>query len=242
MRVWAKVLAWTGVGLLGLGGLAFVIGPALFASVAYPLPQEYQQTVCQEAKNFNVEPKLLAGLIFAESRWNPKAQSSAGAVGLTQFIPSTARAVAERLDVSPFQPNDLKSNPKLAIKFGAYYLSDLVNRRYAGNKTKALIAYNGGGGAVIGYEQGYPFRGTLSYANKVISVGEMYQKIYGDWCNREGLPDLSAKTQNPTDLLKIISVTDFWRNLLFDRVIPSDDPQSSDSTNLDSFWKNLLGT
>ncbi|MDO8649819.1 MAG: transglycosylase SLT domain-containing protein [Candidatus Berkelbacteria bacterium] len=240
MRVWVKVLAWTGVSLLGLGVLLFVIGPALFASVAYPLPQEYQQTVCDEAKNFSVEPKLLAGLIFTESRWNPTAQSGAGAQGLTQFISGTAISVAKHLEVSPFQPSDLKRDPKMAIRFGAYYLGDLVNRRYGGNKTKALIAYNGGGGAVIGYEQGYPFKGTLAYANKVIAVGDMYEKIYGDWCSREDLPDLSAKSQNPTDLLKTINIADFWKNLFFNRDIPTNDPQSSGSINVDSFWKNLL--
>ncbi len=241
MRVWVRVLAITGVVLVGLGVLLFVIGPALFASVAYPLPKEYQQTVCDEAKNFNVEPKLLAGLIFTESRWNPTAQSGAGAQGLTQFISSTAISVAKHLEVSPFQPSDLKKDPKMAIRFGAYYLSDLVNRRYGGNKIKALIAYNGGGGAVIGYEQGYPFKGTLAYADKVIAVGDMYEKIYGDWCNHENLPDLSAKAQNPTDLLATINVGDFWKNLFFSRDIPQSKTDSSDSTNIDSFWKNLLG-
>ena len=239
MRAWVKALTWTGIGLLGLGLLLFIIGPALFASVAYPLPREYQQTVCDEAKNFNVEPKLVAGLIFTESRWNANAQSGAGAVGLTQFISSTARAVANRLGVSPFQPNDLKSNPKLAIRFGAYYIADLVGN-YGGNKTKALIAYNGGNGAVISYEQGYPFKGTLAYANKVLSTADMYEKIYGDWCSRANLPDLSAKAQNPVDLLSTISITDFWRNLLFNRDIPSGESESSTPTGLDIFWKNLL--
>ena len=239
MRVWVKVLAWTGIGLLGLGVLLFVIGPALFASVAYPLPQEYQQTVCDESKNFNIEPKLLAGLIFVESRWNPNAHSSAAAGGLTQFIPSTARAVAKRLGVEPFEPNDLKKKPELAIRFGAYYISDLIGN-YGGDITKALIAYNGGNGAVIGYEQGFPFKGTWDYQKKVRGTADMYEKIYGDWCSRAELPDLSAKAQNPTDLLKTINIADFWKNLFFNRDIPTNDPQSSGSINVDSFWKNLL--
>lgn len=244
MRRWAKVLAWTGVSLVGLGVLLFVLGPALFASVAYPLPQEYQQTVCDEAKNFNVEPKLLAGLIFTESRWNPTAQSGAGAQGLTQFISGTAISVAKHLGVSPFQPSDLKKDPKMAIRFGAYYLSDLVNRRYGGNKIKALIAYNGGGGAVIGYEQGYPFKGTLAYANKVIAVGDMYESIYGDWCNRAELPDLSAKPQNPTDLLTTINIGDFWKGLLSSEAVTTDGQPvtTNDSKTFDfgSFWQRLI--
>src|SRR3989344_8610415 len=101
MRAWTKVLAWTAVSLLGLVVLLFVLGPALFASVAYPLPQEYQQTVCDEAKNFNVEAEDLAALIHVESRWDPNAHSSAGAGGLTQFISSTAISTAKHLGVSP---------------------------------------------------------------------------------------------------------------------------------------------
>ena len=80
----------------------------------------------------------------------------------------------------------------------------------------------------------------MAYAAKVLSTADMYKKIYGDWCSRADLPDLSAKAQNSTDLLKTISVTDFWRNLLFNREIPTGDSQSSGTTNVDSFWKNLL--
>ncbi|MDP3992615.1 MAG: lytic transglycosylase domain-containing protein [bacterium] len=244
MRVWVKVLAWTGVGLVGLGVLIFVLGPALFASVAYPLPQEYQQTVCDEAKKYNLKPKLLAGLIFTESRWNPNAQSGAGAVGLTQFIPSTARAVAERLGVSPFQPSDLKTKPnELAIPFGAYYLNDLVNRRYGGDEMKGLIAYNGGGGAVYAYENGTPFGGTKAYATKVRNVGDMYEKIYGDWCSRAELPDLSAKPQNPTDLLTTINIGDFWKGLLSSEITTdsqTDSTNSSKSFDFGAFWQRLI--
>ena len=239
MRVWAKVLAWIGVGLLGLGILVFVLGPALFASVAYPLPQEYQKTVCDEAKLAGIEPKLVAGLIFVESRWNPNAHSSAGAIGLTQFMRPTAIGEAARLGISDFKPDDLITNPKLAIKFGADYLSRGINN-YGGDKKLALIAYNGGGGAVNAYKLNSPIGGTVAYAAKVLSTADMYEKIYGDWCSRADLPDLSAKAQNSTDLLKTISVTDFWRNLLFNREIPTGDSQSSGTTNVDSFWKNLL--
>lgn len=239
MRVWVKVLAWTGVGLVGLGVLLFVIGPALFASIAYPLPKEYQDALSKESLANNISPNFLAGLIFTESHWDPNARSGSGALGLTQFTQSTSRAVADRLNINPFQPNDLRTNPNLAIKFGAYYISDAINR-YEGDKRKALIAYNGGGGAVIGYERGYPFTGTLAYANKVLATETMYDKIYGQWWTRTNLPDLSAKSENPVDLLTNLSITDFWKNLLFNRDIPNTGESSGDS-GLSSFWKNLLG-
>lgn len=243
MRVWVKVLAWTGVALVGLGVLLYVLGPALFASVAYPLPQEYQQTVCDEAKNFNVEPKLLAGLIFVESRWKPTAQSGAGAQGLTQFISGTANSVAKTLKVENFTPSRLKTEPLLAIRFGAYYLGDLVNRRYGGNKLKALIAYNAGGGGVIAYEGGYSNVG-VGYAHKVLATADMYEKIYGDWCNRTELPDLSAKPQNPTDLLTTINIGDFWKGLLSNEAVTTDSQtdttDNSKSFDFGAFWQKLI--
>ena len=147
--------------------------------------------------------------------------------------------MAKRLGVEPFEPNDLKKNPELAIKFGAYYISDGI-KRYGGDERKALIAYNGGGGAVVGYERGYPFRGTLAYANKVLATETMYDRIYGEWWKRADLPDLSAKAQNPIDLLTTISLTDFWKNLLFTREISSGEEPTTNDSGLELFWKNLL--
>jgi len=238
MRRWVKVLAWIGVGLLGLGLILFVIGPALFASIAYPLPNQYQKALKDESLANNISPNFLAGLIYTESHWNPDARSGSGAQGLTQFTQSTARAVAGRLGVSPFQPNDLISNPNLAIKFGAYYISDAINR-YGGDKRKALIAYNGGGGAVVGFEKGFPFNGTVAYANKVLATEMMYDRIYGTWWSRTDLPELTAKSQNPVDLITVVPIGDFWKNLLFNRDLPSTASSPADSTN--SFWKSLLG-
>jgi len=240
MRVWTKVLVWTGVGLLGLIAALFIIGPALFASVAYPLPQEYQEALSRESQVYGISPNFLAGLIFVESRWNPNAHSSAAAGGLTQFIPSTARAVAKRLGVEPFEPNDLKKNPNLAIKFGAYYISDGI-KRYGGDKRKALIAYNGGGGAVVGYEKGYPFKGTLAYANKVLATETMYDQIYGEWWKRTDSSELTIKPQHPVDLLTTISLGDFWRNLLFNRDIPTGETETTNSPDFSTFWNNILG-
>jgi len=245
MRTWAKFLAWAGVSLVGIGVIIFVLGPALFASVAYPLPKEYQETLAKEATANNISPNFLAGLIFVESRWDPNAHSYAGAVGLTQFIPSTARSVASRLGVEPFSVSDLKTNPLLSIKFGAYYISDGINR-YGGDKRTALVAYNGGGAAVNAWRAGFPFRGTLAYAEKVLSVERMYDKIYGKWWDREQLPDLTAKSNNPIDLLTKVSITDFWKNLLStnEPTITESNPAveaNTESPDVNTFWQNILG-
>lgn len=244
MRAWAKVVAWIAVGLLGLGVLVFVLGPALFASVAYPLPPPYQKAICQESANYSISPSLLSGLIFVESRWDPTARSGSGAQGLTQFTQSTSIAVAARLGVSPFKPSDLISNPNLAIKFGAYYISGGISN-YNGDKKKALIAYNGGGGAEAAYEKGFPISGTVAYANKVLATADEYDKIYGNFCSRTDLPDFTAKAQNPVNLVTTLPVTDFWKTLLFNRDVASTSSSPAaaptPTTSPSSFWKNLIG-
>lgn len=232
-----RLLTWILVFALGLALIVFLIGPALFASVVYPLPTQYQEALKRESAAYNISPNFLSALIFTESRWNPNAESHAGAGGLTQFIDSTAYAVAKRLGISPFHPDDLKKNPELAIKFGAYYISDGINR-YGGDERLALIAYNGGGAAVNALRAGYPFGGTVAYANKVLSTEKIYDQIYGEWWKRENLPDLSPKPSSPADLITKIQITDFWRNLLFTREVPTTEEASTEDVS--GFWQNLI--
>lgn len=232
-----RVLVWVMVFLAGLGLVIFLIGPALFASVAYPLPTQHQEALKKYSLEYNISPNFLAGLIFTESRWDPKAESYAGAGGLTQFIDSTAVAVAKRLEVSPFHPDDLKKNPEMAIRFGAYYISDGINR-YGGDRKLALIAYNGGGAAVNALRAGYPFGGTVAYANKVLAVEKMYDQIYGEWWKRETLPDLSPKPEGSGDLLTKINVNDFWRNLLSTR--QAAEAKEESTSGFGNFWQNLI--
>jgi|GEM_PF-518089 len=233
--------------LLGVVLLVILIGPALFASIAYPLPQKYQESLERWSLEYGLSPNFMAALIYTESTWKPNAQSSAGAVGLTQFIPSTARAVAQRLGVEPFTPSDLKSNADLAIRFGSYYISDAINRY--GDKRLALIAYNGGGGAVNAYRRGFPVSGTVAYANKIIAVEGIYDRIYGRWWDRAELPDLSTGQQGAVGLIGSIPILDFWQNLLFtsadlpseqDDTSASGEAQTGNQLDLNNLWRSFL--
>lgn len=97
-----------------------------------PTNGAYAQTLQQVARAYDISPRLLEALIWQESRGNPAAVSRAGAVGLTQLMPATAR----QLGVDPRDPSQ-------NIAGGAAYLRQQLNR-FNGDIEKALAAYNAG--------------------------------------------------------------------------------------------------
>jgi hypothetical protein len=179
------------------------------------------------------------------------AQSNMGAVGLTQFIPSTANAVARRLGVSPFTPSDLTRDSDLSIRFGAYYLCQRI-ADYRGDVGKALIAYNGGGGAVMAFERGYPVKGTVGYRDKILAISRVYKSSYGEWWKNKDLASTVSSSSNSTEFsvtprssgLLNVPIIDFWKGLLSS---PQQSEQSktapssgTDTGQLNNFWQNLL--
>ncbi|MEX0594847.1 MAG: transglycosylase SLT domain-containing protein [Patescibacteria group bacterium] len=246
MSVRTKVTLYIAVGLVAIGSVVFILGPVLFASIAYPLPKQFQGSMAKWTNEYCkgvATPNFLAALIYTESTWNVTAHSYAGAVGLTQFIPSTAVAVAQRLGVSPFTPSDLTSNPDLAIRFGAHYICGRI-RDYGGNVRKGLIAYNGGGGAVLAYEAGSPIGGTVAYADKILTIEKAYDKIYGQWWKNyiDGANNNDFELKPKTDLSLVITVPilDFWRGLLSPSTINTDLEQDNSSSGVGSIWQFFL--
>jgi hypothetical protein len=100
------------------------------------IPVQYADAVEFAAASANISPTLLAALIWQESRWNPRAVSRKGAMGLTQLMPGTAR----QLGVNP-------ADPLANLVGGARYLRQLLDQ-FDGNVEKALAAYNAGPGRV----------------------------------------------------------------------------------------------
>ena len=248
--------------LLILGFLAFLLGPVLFASIAYPLPEKYRGSVAKWSAEYcggiDQPQHLLSALIMVESGWRESAHSGAGAIGMTQFIPSTAVGVAKRLGVSPFTPSDLTRNPDMSIRFGAYYICTRI-KDYGGNIKKGLIAYNGGGGAVIAFESGSPVRGTVGYAEKVMTIQKAYGNIYGEWW-KSPLPDpatassvaspepvvitpqtkFEVETKSDISVISNVPILDFWRGLLSNQVTPSADQSTDTGGGLTNLWKVFL--
>lgn len=123
----------------------------------------YAPLIERAAARYGLDPAILHGLIQQESGFDPSARSSAGALGLTQLMPSTAASlgVAQPLD------------PAQSIEGGARYLSQMLHQ-FAGNTADALAAYNAGPGAVQQYGGVPPYPETQQYVAKVLGYAAAY--------------------------------------------------------------------
>lgn len=101
---------------------------------------DYRGIATAQALRAGIDPGLFHALIQQESRWNPNAVSPVGAFGLTQAMPATAANPG--FGIRPLSERD---NPAEQIRFGADYLSAMLNR-YGGDVPRALAAYNWGAG------------------------------------------------------------------------------------------------
>ncbi len=148
----------------------------------------YAPLIEQAAARYGLDPSLLSGLIEQESGFDPTASSSAGALGLTQLMPSTAASlgVSEPL------------NPAQSIEGGARYLSGLL-RQFGGNTANALAAYNAGPGAVEQYGGVPPYPETQQYVTKVLDYAASFSQ------SRQGMSvaalPATAATTDPTGAL-----------------------------------------
>ncbi|HZV75845.1 MAG TPA: lytic transglycosylase domain-containing protein [Conexibacter sp.] len=175
------------VGVVGLGAL--LLRP-LFTSAVHKLtalPLSHQDTIRKQAHEKRLDPSLIAGVIYAESKF-VDSTSSAGALGLMQLLPDTARFIAGRSGGTAFTTKDL-STPEINIAYGSWYLRYLLDR-YGGDEVLALAAYNGGMGNVDRWvaEAGargerlkvadIPFPETRAYVERVLDARSRYRATY----------------------------------------------------------------
>ena len=107
---------------------------------AYPL--EYTDLVNKAAKDYNLQPALIYGVIHTESRFDPNAGSSVGALGLMQIMPETFDWLQEkRGEAGKYTTEDLYT-PSVNIDYGSYLLRYFLD--YYGNEKCAVAAYNAG--------------------------------------------------------------------------------------------------
>jgi soluble lytic murein transglycosylase len=151
--------------------------PDWFQRMRYPL--EYEQIVRGHARNYELDPALLAAVIYQESKFRANAKSDAGAIGLMQLQPETARGIAIRTGGSRFQTSDLY-NPEINVRYGSWYLRHLLNK-YSDEKT-ALAAYNAGQSNVDEWRaagKGIQFSETRAYVDRVEKLKDVYRDAYG---------------------------------------------------------------
>ena len=139
-----------------------------------------------------VETALVYGLSRQESEFDPKALSPAGARGLMQLMPGTARIVARQIGV-PYAASRL-TDPVYNATLGAAHLGDLIENEFGGSYIMSIAAYNAGGGRVrqwvnqfgdprstavdpIDWIETIPFSETRNYVQRVIENLEVYRSL-----------------------------------------------------------------
>lgn len=128
-------------------------------------PTEFEDTIQEASSKWGVDPALIKAVIQAESGFNPKAVSYAGAQGLMQLMPSTAKSVGIS---NPFDPTQ-------NIMGGTRYLKGQLER-FNNNVELALAAYNAGPGAVRKYGGVPPYTQTQNYVKKVLDYKDSFSR------------------------------------------------------------------
>jgi len=172
------------VGALALTAFLFLRGPEAWQRRYYQL--DYEEDIAAAAARHDVSPYLIAAVVEAESDWDATAQSSVGAVGLMQVMPSTASELAERkaVDAARFPPARLEE-PRVNLEYGSAYLRYLVERYH--EVETALAAYNAGlANADAWSEQGGDIRDRIEFPEtrhfvlKVSRAKDRYEALYPD--------------------------------------------------------------
>jgi soluble lytic murein transglycosylase len=149
----------------------------------YPFP--FESTILKWSKQRQLNPLLVTSLIRQESRFEPEIESSAGAMGLMQVIPPTAKTVAQNIGLSNYS----MTNPEDNINIGTYYL-DFTHQKYDNNSMLAVASYNAGPNAVAKWVKRYglkdadefveqiPYQETQGYVESVFENYWNYLLVY----------------------------------------------------------------
>lgn len=154
--------------------------------ILYPLA--YYQTINEESSIYGINPVLILSVIREESRFDPEAYSQAGAIGIMQIMPETARRLGKGLEIK-IRNTEHIYDVRVNIKLGLYYLSCLLKE--FGSLPPALAAYNAGEHRVREWlkrrdYQSYdefiediPYQETKEYIKRIMITYFKYKKVYG---------------------------------------------------------------
>ncbi len=173
-----KLLALLGI-VVAAASVAYLwhSPPDAVQRIRYPL--HYRPIVTGHARNYRIDPALLAAVIDAESKFRANAKSSSGAIGLMQLLPSTAHGIAVHTGGSRFETQDLY-DPEINVRYGSWYLRHLLDKY--GDERTALAAYNAGQDNVdrwMASGSGIRFSETRAYVARVEDLKQIYRDVWG---------------------------------------------------------------
>ena len=174
------------------GGAAFVAAAAVAVAVVtsglfdhviqeLTLPLRHEDVIRQQSREKGVDAALIAAVIYAESKFSDRT-SAAGARGLMQITPETAKEIERHSGGTTFELGDL-SDPEINIRYGTYRLRELLDR-YDGDEVAALVAYNAGPGNADSWGGarmtlgGIAFPETRAYVEEVLDKQRAYRDTY----------------------------------------------------------------
>jgi len=174
-----------------VAGTIFVVAVAVIVAVVsgmlnkaideLTLPLRHEDVIRQQAAEKGVDAALIAAVIYSESRFRDQT-SSAGARGLMQITPESAKEIERLSGGTTFTLDDL-SDPELNIRYGTFFLHELL-ARYDGDEVAALAAYNAGpanadkwGGSELSLND-IGFEETRAYVEEVLRKQREYRDTY----------------------------------------------------------------
>lgn len=152
-------------------------------------PADYEEIISRYSEEYNIPKDIIFAVIKVESDFDPKAESSAGAMGLMQMIPSTFEWLTGKEHLNENLPLQKLFDPEVSIRYGTYYLAYLY-RSFDYNWHTVFAAYNGGEGNVRKWLKDpecsdgkgnltyIPFQETRNYVSKVEEARITYQELY----------------------------------------------------------------
>ncbi len=176
-----------------------VAGTSFRGDYALRFPMPFAEHVSAAARDFTLEPALIYGVLRRESAYRADARSRAGALGLMQLMPGTARGVARALGTQVQRADLLR--PATNIRFGSKYFRDMLDR-FGENQALAAAAYNAGPHRVQrwlprerarsadAWVDTLPFRETRGYVRAVLAYATIFE-----W--RRGLPVTRLSARMP---------------------------------------------
>jgi soluble lytic murein transglycosylase len=144
--------------------------PGELAEVLYPYA--FNECLTKESRDYSVKPELILSMMKVESNFNHKAVSPAGAAGLMQLMPRTAKEISKKTGLPDFDLSD----PCISIKFGTNYIAWL-DRYYKSHIEYMVAAYNGGAGNVNRWIK-RPLNNDIDYFSEFTPFDETRDYIF----------------------------------------------------------------